>query len=101
MTPAPTAPETTSSIDDPGEPREPKWTVMVFMAAETIEGSAPLHDAADADLAEMEFVGSGGGLNIFVQLHGYGEPHRYLGVTEGSIAWTNSIRPKEKRWTFH
>jgi hypothetical protein len=86
VTPAPTTPETTSSIDDPGEPREPKWTVMVFMAAETIEGSAPLHDAADADLAEMEFVGSGGGLNIFVQLHGYGEPRRHhLGVTEDPV----------------
>ena len=34
------------------EKRErPKWTVMVFMGAETIEGNEPLDDAAEADLA--------------------------------------------------
>lgn len=60
-----------------------KWTVMVFMGAATLRGSAPLLDAADADLAEMESVGSGaieggGQLNIFVQEHGRipGKPRR-------------------------
>lgn len=47
-----------------------KWTVMVFMGAATIAGNVPLIDAADADIAEMESVGSGGRLNIFVQVHG-------------------------------
>ena len=30
-----------------------KWTVMVFMGADTIARNAPLIDAAEADLAEM------------------------------------------------
>ena len=46
-----------------------RWTVMVFMGAATIAGNAPLIDAAEADLAEMQFVGSGDKLNIFVQVH--------------------------------
>lgn len=46
-----------------------KWTVMVFMGAATLAGNVPLIEAAEADLAEMRFVGSGGALNIFVQVH--------------------------------
>jgi hypothetical protein len=42
---------------------------MVFMGADTIEGNAPLISAAEADLTEMRFVGSGKALNIFVQVH--------------------------------
>jgi cysteine peptidase C11 family protein len=42
---------------------------MIFMGAATIAGNAPLIDAAEADLAEMQFVGSGDKLNIFVQVH--------------------------------
>ena len=53
-----------------------KWTVMVFMGEATIEGTAPLEHAADADLAEMAAIGSGNGLNIFVQRHGRGKPQR-------------------------
>jgi Clostripain family len=59
---------------------------MVFMAAETIEGSAPLHEAADSDLAEMFSVGSGDSLNLLVQIHGYGQPRRYhVGVREEPV----------------
>ena len=54
--------------DEPN-PNDPKWTVMVFMGAATIDGNAPLIEAAEDDLAEMAFVGSGGALNIFVQVH--------------------------------
>jgi hypothetical protein len=46
-----------------------KWTVMVFMGADSLAGNSPLIDAAEADLAEMELVGSGDALNIFVQVH--------------------------------
>jgi Clostripain family len=60
----------------PGASQSSKWTVMVFMGAATIEGTAPLIDAAEADLAEMRFVGSGDALNIFVQVHGKGQPRR-------------------------
>ena len=48
----------------PIAPHDAKWTVMVFMGAATINGNAPLIDAAEADLAEMRSVGSGGALNI-------------------------------------
>lgn len=60
-----------------------KWTVMVFMGADTIAGNAPLVDAAIADITEMRAVGSGGHLNIFVQVHDEGAiPHRsHVGVT--------------------
>ena len=60
-----------------------QWTVMVFMGADTIEGNAPLGDAADADLAEMASAGSGGQLKIFAQVHGKSPaPQRsYIGVT--------------------
>lgn len=60
-----------------------QWTVMVFMGADTIEGNAPLGDAADADLAEMAAAGSGGQLKIFAQVHGKSPaPQRsYIGVT--------------------
>jgi len=53
-----------------------KWTVMVFMGAATFGGSAPLFEAAEADLAEMRSVGSGAGLDIYVQVHGDGPPRR-------------------------
>ena len=60
-----------------------QWTVMVFMGADTIEGNAPLVDAADADLAEMAAAGSGGQLKIFAQVHGKTPaPQRsYIGVS--------------------
>src|SRR5687767_15946443 len=62
-----------------------KWTIMVFMGAATITGNEPLIKAAEDDLAEMRFVGSGdvleetsktnqkpkviGKVNILVQVH--------------------------------
>lgn len=61
-----------------------KWTVMVFMGADTIENNAPLDEAALADIVEMEKVGSGGHLNIFAQVHGLGVPRRYhIGIDHG------------------
>jgi hypothetical protein len=50
-----------------------KWTVMVFMGAATVAGNEPLLAAAEADLKEMRFVGSGGALNVFVQVHQGGD----------------------------
>jgi hypothetical protein len=66
-----------------GVPTDAKWTVMVFMGADTIEGNAPLLDPAEADLLEMRFVGSGDALNIFVQVHGKGPVPRRGRITEG------------------
>lgn len=56
-------------IDKGGTADDRKWTVMVFMGADTIAGNASLIDFAEADLAEMRFVGSRDRLNIFVQVH--------------------------------
>jgi hypothetical protein len=65
--------------------RDAKWTVMVFMGAGTIAGNVPLVAAAEADLKEMQFVGSGGALNIFVQIHqGGGIPPRRGRITENT-----------------
>ncbi len=50
---------------------------MVFMGVETESGNAPLIEAAKADIKEMKAVGSGGKLNILVQVHGKGVPRRY------------------------
>lgn len=48
---------------------EIRWTVMVFMGVDTVDGDHPMHDAAVADLMEMAAVGSGDGLQIHVQVH--------------------------------
>ncbi len=71
-------------------PSSAKWTVMVFMGAATVEGEAPLFDAAEDDLAEMRFVGSGYGdrLDIFVQVHlGSDLVPRRGHITEEYAAW--------------
>ena len=53
---------------------------MVFMGADGLEGNVPLAQEASSDIKEMEKViaraGSDGPLNIFVQVHGDGEPRR-------------------------
>src|SRR5688572_6701162 len=60
-----------------------KWTVMVFMGADTEAGNAPLIEAAEADVNEMKAVGSGGALNILVQVHDKGVPRRqHVGVAD-------------------
>src|SRR6187200_381501 len=59
--------------------RKRKWTVMVFMGAETFGGTDPLDDAAEADLQEISSiftdkanqpdVGEAAPLNVYVQVH--------------------------------
>jgi Clostripain family len=61
----------------PGAGDGRRWTVMVFMVAETVGGNAPLIEAAKADLAEMTAVRGSGSLTILVQIHGEGVPQRY------------------------
>lgn len=56
---------------------DPKWTVMVYMAAQGVEGEAKaLFDEAEADISEMEAVPRSATLNILYQLHGKGRPER-------------------------
>ena len=57
-----------------GAVRDAKWTVMVFMGAATVAGNQPLPAFAEADLKEMQLVGSGeagdgGELNVYAQVH--------------------------------
>jgi hypothetical protein len=72
----------------PAEPDQTKWTVMVFMGADNVAGTAPLKSFAKADLDEMAQVGSGGQLNIFVQVHGLGN-----GPMRGKIAEGSELAP--------
>jgi Clostripain family len=85
------APESSSSnVATSDKKRAPKWTVMVFMGAETIEGNEPLDDAVEADLAEIRSITTVktdpplervvGALNIYVQVHhraGATQRHRF------------------------
>jgi len=75
----------TDTLSRPANPdADRRWTVMVFMGADTVGRDAPLIDAAKADLREMAAVGSGGNLNIFAQVHGIDVPRRYhIGVDDG------------------
>jgi len=71
-----------------------KWTVMVFMGADTIAGNASLIDAAEADLAEMRSVGSGCKLNIFVQVHrGQNTDPRRGQITSGMLPGIEALEP--------
>ena len=80
MAPDSSAPESSSSnVATSDKKRAPKWTVMVFMGAETIEGNEPLDDAAEADLAEIRSLTTVkadarleraiGALDIYVEVH--------------------------------
>jgi hypothetical protein len=60
----------------PDDCKDCRWSVMVFMGADTVAGNAPLAEAATADLVEMESIGSDTRLDIMVQVHGRGEPQR-------------------------
>ena len=62
---------------------EPKWTVMVFMAAEPDPGRKDLSQEAADDIKEMQSVGSGDSLNIFLQLHSKGTAQRRHVQKEG------------------
>jgi hypothetical protein len=54
-----------------------KWTVMVYMAAQGVEGEAKsLFDEAESDIKEMEAVPKSDTLNVLYQLHGKGRPER-------------------------
>jgi hypothetical protein len=67
---------------------------MVFMGADTIAGNAPLIEVAEADLAEMRFVGSGDCLNIFVQVHrGKDVLPRRGHITENMPAGIDALEP--------
>ena len=48
---------------------KPKWTVMIFMGADTVAGSEPLVDAVKNDLEEIRSVVVTKTLEIFVQVH--------------------------------
>ncbi len=47
-----------------------KWTVMIFMGDDGVEGNKSLVDEADADILELEAVSQSPSLNIYVERHG-------------------------------
>jgi hypothetical protein len=61
----------------------PKWTVMIFMGADGVEGNKPLKDEALADLAELTAVDASKDLAIFVEIYGAGAPTRHYRVGAG------------------
>ena len=74
------APDSSASVSSFGrEERPTEVDGDGVHGAAKIDGSVPLGDAAEADLAEIRAVAAAGNinLNIFVQLHGQGEPRRY------------------------
>lgn len=72
--PAPSA----ATVDAP-DTLPKRWTVMVLMGTEVEDGNAPMLGPALDDLREMAAVGSGDGLELFVQVH------RHEGVWRGRI----------------
>jgi len=83
-----------------GSSEDAKWTVMVFMGAATFEGNEPLIGAAEDDLKEMRFVGSGDALNIFVQVHqGKDRVPRRARITEDIPVEINALGyvPEDQR----
>jgi hypothetical protein len=77
-------------------PRGPKWTVMVFMGAESIEGNEPLDQAADDDLDEIESVGGSETLEIFVQVHRTGGVIKRHHFTTDKRIVTTDVQPVER-----
>jgi hypothetical protein len=78
------------------DPDKTKWTVMVFMGADSLPGDADLSKEAADDIKEMQAVGSTESLNIFVQVHNKGSvERRHIGkgdpqdVTQSARGATN------------
>lgn len=64
---------------------EPRWAIMVFMGAGSIQGDAPLEAYVKADLEEIQKGLAAGGwkgkVDVFVEIHGLGRPTRqHIGV---------------------
>jgi hypothetical protein len=55
----------------------PKWTVMIFMGADGVEGNKVLGEEADADIAELKSLPASGDLAVFVERHGDGKSERF------------------------
>jgi len=71
---------------------------MVFMGADTIEGTEPLDDAAEADLDEIRFVGGAETLDVYVQiLHSARPTERYhFGFDRQSKTQTETRREMQR-----
>src|SRR5262245_63687780 len=52
-----------------GNDDDRKWTVMVFMGADTVAGSEPLGNAVRNDLEEINSVSKTDALDVFVEVH--------------------------------
>lgn len=61
-----------------------KWTVMMFMGADGVEGNMPLEKAADDDVAELQRIPDSKNLEILVDRHGPGRAGRFR-VEKGEL----------------
>jgi cysteine peptidase C11 family protein len=62
-----------------------KWTVMVFMGADTVRGNEPLARPAESDIREIRSIGGGKHLDIFVEVHHVAKStQRYRFAPDGS-----------------
>jgi hypothetical protein len=69
-------PPTGRCDDDRDDDR--KWTVMVFMGADAVDGSPPLDEAVESDLAEIDYATGPRALDVFVQVNKSSAPPRRL-----------------------
>ena len=81
MMPVKSAVSSTSTTSS-NQKRDPKWTVMVFMGADTIEGNEPLDTPALDDIREIESFSGARFLDVFVQVN-----HTAKGTTRSHFGW--------------
>jgi hypothetical protein len=63
----------TENTDD-----DTKWTVMIFMGADAVDGSPPLDEAVESDLKEIDYAVGPRAADIFVQVNKSTEAPRRL-----------------------
>ena len=83
---------------EPAPPRRPRWTVMIFMGADSIQGNQPLDEAVVNDLQEIEYAVCGPGLDVFVEVVTGERPDRRLSLTTRPVPPVRSaVRPDATR----
>jgi hypothetical protein len=84
MTLATTAPEHgPDSEPDPDATGDRKWTLMVFMGADSVRGNEPLGRAAEENIRQIRAIGGGERLDVFVEVHHVAKPTRRLHFASG------------------
>ncbi len=66
------------SEPDPDATGDRKWTLMVFMGADSVRGNEPLGRVAEENIKEIRSIGGGTRLEVFVEVHHVAKPTRRL-----------------------